>query len=169
MLTAPRDGAKLADDAQDMRARLRRHQPQAGPFDIRRGDGGLVDVEFIAQCLQLAHGADASPTGVRDALAAAFGCFARADCLDAAAHEGLSEAAACFLSLRQIASLCLEDNEQNPAPAIAALLLEALNEPDMSRLQQTIAAHRGMSPPCFEATMTQLRVNALKRLTPRAN
>jgi glutamate-ammonia-ligase adenylyltransferase len=157
VLTAPRDGAKLADDAQDMRARLRRHQPQAGPFDIRRGDGGLVDVEFIAQCLQLAYGATHPHLAASMPLPQLLTALRDADCLDEKAHEGLEAAAACFLSLRQIASLCLEDNEQNPAPAIAALLLEALNEPDMSRLGQSIAAHRAYVAACFEATMTQLR------------
>lgn len=157
VLTAPRDGAKLADDAQDMRARLRRHQPQAGPFDIRRGDGGLVDVEFIAQCLQLAYGATHPHLAASMPLPQLLTALRDADCLDEKAHEGLQTAAACFLSLRQIASLCLEDNEQNPAPAIAALLLEALNEPDMSRLGQSIAAHRAYVAACFEATMTQLR------------
>lgn len=157
VLTAPRDGAKLADDAQDMRARLRRHQPRAGPFDIRRGDGGLVDVEFIAQCLQLAYGATHPHLAASMPLPQLLTALRDADCLDEKAHEGLQAAAACFLSLRQIASLCLEDNEENPAPAIAALLLEALNEPDMSRLGQSIAAHRAYVAACFETTMTQLR------------
>jgi len=157
VLTAPRDGAKLADDAQDMRARLRRHQPQAGPFDIRRGDGGLVDVEFIAQCLQLAYGATHPHLAASMPLLQLLTALRDVDCLDEKAHEGLQAAAACFLSLRQIASLCLEDNEENPAPAIAALLLEALNEPDMSRLGQSIAAHRAYVAACFETTMTQLR------------
>lgn len=157
VLTAPRDGAKLADDAQDMRARLRRHQPRAGPFDIRRGDGGLVDVEFIAQCLQLAYGATHPHLAASMPLPQLLTALRDADCLDEKAHQGLQAAAACFLSLRQIASLCLEDNEENPAPAIAALLLEALNEPDMSRLGQSIAAHRAYVAACFETTMTQLR------------
>ena len=157
VLTAPRDGAKLADDAQDMRARLRRHQPRAGPFDIRRGDGGLVDVEFIAQCLQLAYGATHPHLAASMPLLQLLTALRDVDCLDEKAHEGLQAAAACFLSLRQIASLCLEDNEENPAPAIAALLLEALNEPDMSRLGQSIAAHRAYVAACFETTMTQLR------------
>ncbi|MGB2151567.1 MAG: bifunctional [glutamine synthetase] adenylyltransferase/[glutamine synthetase]-adenylyl-L-tyrosine phosphorylase [Parvibaculales bacterium] len=157
VLTAPRDAGKLADDAQDMRARLRKHQPQAGPFDIRRGDGGLVDVEFIAQCLQLAHGATHEGLAAPMKLPQILTALHDAVCLDATAYESLQAAASCFLSLRQIASLCLEDNEENPAPAIAALLLEALNEPDMGRLQQTIATHRAHVAACFEATMSHLR------------
>ena len=157
ILSAPRDMAKLAQDAEDMRQRLRAHQPQAGPFDIRRGDGGLVDVEFIAQSLQLAHGAQHEGLLVPQPLPQLLRALHQADCLDTSAHDGLQAAAACFLSLRQIASLCLEDDETAPPAAIAGLLLEALNEPDMSRLSDVIEAHRSHVSACFAATMSHLR------------
>jgi glutamate-ammonia-ligase adenylyltransferase len=157
ILSAPRDMAKLAQDAEDMRQRLRTHQPQAGPFDIRRGDGGLVDVEFIAQSLQLAHGAQHDGLLVPQPLPQILSALKSADCLERDAHDGLQAAAACFLSLRQIASLCLEDDETTPPAAIAGLLLEALNEPDMSRLSHVIEQHRAHVAACFEASMAHLR------------
>ena len=157
ILSAPRDMAKLAQDAEDMRQRLRTHQPQAGPFDIRRGDGGLVDVEFIAQSLHLAHGAQHDGLLVPQPLPQILSALKSADCLERDAHDGLQAAAACFLSLRQIASLCLEDDETAPPAAIAGLLLEALNEPDMSRLSHVIEQHRAHVAACFEASMAHLR------------
>ena len=157
ILSAPRDMAKLAQDAEDMRQRLRTHQPQAGPFDIRRGDGGLVDVEFIAQSLQLAHGAQHDGLLVPQPLPQILSALKSADCLERDAHDGLQAAAACFLSLRQIASLCLEDDETASPAAIAGLLLEALNEPDMSRLSHVIEQHRAHVAACFEASMAHLR------------
>ena len=155
-LSTQRDRAKLAADVGDMRARLRGHQPQAGPFDIRRGDGGLVDIEFIAQSLQLRHA-----TTTRDLLGArplpkllddlrAAGILLDGD------HQCLSAAAQCFLALRQIASLCLEDGDTDPAPATAGLVLEALNEPDLSRLHARIKDHRAAVNQCFDAVMTNL-------------
>jgi [glutamine synthetase] adenylyltransferase / [glutamine synthetase]-adenylyl-L-tyrosine phosphorylase len=157
ILSAPRDMAELAQDAEDMRQRLRTHQPQAGPFDIRRGDGGLVDVEFIAQSLQLAHGAQHDGLLVPQPLPQILSALKNADCRERDAHAGLQAAAACFLSLRQIASLCLEDDETAPPAAIAGLLLEALNEPDMSRLSHVIEQHRAHVAACFEASMAHLR------------
>jgi glutamate-ammonia-ligase adenylyltransferase len=157
ILTAPRNMTKLADDVVDMRQRLREHQPQAGPFDIRRGDGGLVDIEFIAQSLQLAYGAQHKNLLTPRPLPEILTGLLEAECLDQAAHDGLQAALACFLSLRQIASLCLEDNEAAPSSAISALLLEALNEPDMSRLQHSITQYRQHVAACFEATMQDLR------------
>lgn len=64
-------GAVLADAAA-MRARMLRDLPPEGPWDLKAMPGGLVEVEFIAQALQLRHAAEApgvrSPT-TREALA----------------------------------------------------------------------------------------------------
>ena len=156
LLSTPRDGEKLAVDVADMRARLRQHQPQAGPFDIRRGDGGLVDIEFIAQSLQLRHAPQHGALIGARALTRLLDDLAAANVLDDSAHQSLSAAAQCFLTLRQIASLCLEDSESEPAPAIAGLVLEALNEPDLSRLHGQIDSHRAAVTACFDSVLAHL-------------
>ncbi len=141
-IRAPREPQKLIQDVVEMRARLREHQPQAGPFDIRRGDGGLVDIEFIAQALQLRHAhAHDALVGPRE-LTRLLSDLAELGILSASAYEGLNAAAQSFLALRQIGSLCLEDNEATPVLATAGVLLEALNEPDMSRLIDRLNEHR---------------------------
>ena len=68
----------------------------------------------------------------------------------------LKDAALAFLALRQIASLSLEDDETEPAPATRALLLEALNEPDMARLQGGFEAHRTHVTAAFKDVMNGL-------------
>ena len=51
-----RDPAKLVADAVRMRARHARATSRpSGPFDIKRGEGGLVDLEFAVHMLQLTH------------------------------------------------------------------------------------------------------------------
>ncbi len=42
-------------DAAAMRARMARDLPPDGPWDVKLRPGGMVDVEFIAQALQLVH------------------------------------------------------------------------------------------------------------------
>ncbi|WP_043359004.1 bifunctional [glutamine synthetase] adenylyltransferase/[glutamine synthetase]-adenylyl-L-tyrosine phosphorylase [Belnapia sp. F-4-1] len=42
-------------DATAMRARMLRDLPAEGPWDVKAMPGGLIEVEFIAQALQLAH------------------------------------------------------------------------------------------------------------------
>jgi glutamate-ammonia-ligase adenylyltransferase len=65
--------ARIRADAAAMRARLLRDLPPGGPWDVKLRPGGQIEVEFIAQALQLVHAADhpgiLHPT-IRHALAA---------------------------------------------------------------------------------------------------
>jgi glutamate-ammonia-ligase adenylyltransferase len=54
-LLMPREPAKLVADAVKMRSDMAAHKPAKGPFDIKLGDGGLVDLEFAIHTLQLRH------------------------------------------------------------------------------------------------------------------
>ena len=42
-------------------AEIARHKPPRGPFDIKLGPGGLVDLEFAVQTLQLVHRVGLTP------------------------------------------------------------------------------------------------------------
>ena len=55
ILTARRDEAQLVVDVADMRERLERGHPPGPVWDVKYFRGGLIDVEFIAQYLQLRH------------------------------------------------------------------------------------------------------------------
>ncbi|HEY0148450.1 MAG TPA: bifunctional [glutamine synthetase] adenylyltransferase/[glutamine synthetase]-adenylyl-L-tyrosine phosphorylase [Allosphingosinicella sp.] len=50
-----RDPAALVADVVRMRGEILRHKPPRGPFDIKGGPGGLVDLEFAVHTLQLRH------------------------------------------------------------------------------------------------------------------
>ena len=54
-LLRPDAAAKAVPDAVAMRGRMLRDLPPDGPWDVKLGRGGLVEVEFIAQALQLVH------------------------------------------------------------------------------------------------------------------
>jgi glutamate-ammonia-ligase adenylyltransferase len=58
ILTRPRDPRKLLADVADMRRRMAKEHPGASPWDVKHRRGGMVDIEFIAQYLQLRHAAD---------------------------------------------------------------------------------------------------------------
>ena len=47
--------AKIRTDAVAMRTRLARELPPDGPWDVKLRAGGLMEVEFVAQVLQLIH------------------------------------------------------------------------------------------------------------------
>ena len=71
-LRRPRDPATIATDVRDMRALMTRERPSAGFWDVKLEPGGLVDIEFAAQYLQLVHAATGGPLRVHtvEALAA---------------------------------------------------------------------------------------------------
>ena len=58
-LARRRDPATLRADIVHMRARMRAEldRSDAGGFDLKQGEGGLVDLEFLLQALVLAHAA----------------------------------------------------------------------------------------------------------------
>jgi [glutamine synthetase] adenylyltransferase / [glutamine synthetase]-adenylyl-L-tyrosine phosphorylase len=60
------DAARIRADAAAMRARMLRDLPPDGPWDVKLRAGGQIEVEFIAQVLQLIHAHEApelcSPT-----------------------------------------------------------------------------------------------------------
>ena len=60
------DAERIRADAASMRARMLRDLPPEGPWDVKLRAGGQIEVEFIAQVLQLIHASKApglcSPT-----------------------------------------------------------------------------------------------------------
>jgi glutamate-ammonia-ligase adenylyltransferase len=57
VLTAKRDRTKVAADVLDMRRRIEAEKATSDIWDLKQVRGGLVDLEFIAQYLQLVHAA----------------------------------------------------------------------------------------------------------------
>ncbi len=55
ILTRSRDSEALQQDTAEMRQRIAREHPGKSIWDIKHRSGGLVDIEFIAQYLQLRH------------------------------------------------------------------------------------------------------------------
>ena len=117
------DPAQVLEDARSMRARMLRELPGEGPWDVKHMPGGLMEVEFIAQALQVAHAAGQpgllSPT-TRVALAA----LAKAKILPVAEAEGLIAAERLWRGITAHLRLTVGDwrEETLPEPVAAALL-----------------------------------------------
>jgi len=58
ILTRSRDPEALRRDVAEMRARIARERPATNLWDVKDIRGGLIDLEFIAQYLQLRHAAE---------------------------------------------------------------------------------------------------------------
>lgn len=59
LLSQKRDRQALAESVQEMRRRMREQLGQdEAAYDLKRGSGGIVDIEFVVQYLVLAHAHD---------------------------------------------------------------------------------------------------------------
>ncbi len=60
-LRRPRDPAATVKDVKAMRALLEKEKPAKGFWDLKLSRGGLIDIEFVAQHLQIVHAGDGGP------------------------------------------------------------------------------------------------------------
>ncbi|MGH6931538.1 MAG: bifunctional [glutamine synthetase] adenylyltransferase/[glutamine synthetase]-adenylyl-L-tyrosine phosphorylase [Dongiaceae bacterium] len=91
ILTRPRDPAKLVAEVADMRRRIDQQHPGESFWDLKYRRGGLVDVEFIAQYLQLRH-AERHPEVLSPGVADSLDRMIGAGILPAAVGNDLREA-----------------------------------------------------------------------------
>jgi glutamate-ammonia-ligase adenylyltransferase len=131
-----RDTAKTLNDVREMRARMLEGASKSSHWDIKHVRGGLVEVEFIAQGLQLVHAHDA-PEVLRRNTVAALEALRNAGKLADQDHDTLVSAARLYHSLTHILRLCSSekfDPEAAP-PGLVNLLLRASAAPDLSTLE----------------------------------
>ncbi len=135
-LMRPRDRAKTLAEVADMRALMDRERPSKSIWDLKLAPGGFVDIEFIAQALQLTAGALApkvlSPnTGEALAKVAATGLLAP----DAAAR--LSSAWRLWSDLTQILRVSVGGDFKPEAapPPLLARLSDIGGQPDFAALE----------------------------------
>ncbi|AHB49022.1 glutamine-synthetase adenylyltransferase [Hyphomicrobium nitrativorans NL23] len=139
-LVRPRDRAVIAKDVQDMRARIAADKGTDRIWDLKQVRGGLVDLEFIAQHLQLMHAA-AHPEVLDQNTLGAYRKLAEAGVLSGVDAERLTQATRLLHNLTQILRLCLEETfDPATAPSgLKALLARAGDAPDFSTLEAELA------------------------------
>ncbi len=122
VLTRPRDPARLFRDAAAMRARMAAERPTDALWDVKNLRGGLVDIEFIVQCLQLRHGHE-YPEILAPNTATALARLAQARLLDAADAAALQDALALWQALQAMVRLTIDPTQ---GPEGAAVFPEPL-------------------------------------------
>ena len=140
-LVLPRDRAKIAADVRDMRQRIAAEKGTDDIWDLKQVRGGLVDLEFIAQYLQLVHGAT-HPAILDQTTRTALAKAASAGLIPAAEASQLQAAARLLHNLTQVLRLCL-DGTFDPAKApdgLKLLLAQAGDVPDFSTLEAEVRA-----------------------------
>ena len=144
-LTRARDPAKIATDVRDMRQLIATEKGTGNIWDLKQVRGGLVDLEFIAQYLQLLH-APTHPEVLDQNTLAVFQKLGAAGLLSGADAEMLKAASRLLHDLGHVLRLCL-DGPFDPATApmgLKKLLAHAGHLPAFAalepHLQETLAA-----------------------------
>ena len=135
------DVAKIVDDVLSMRALMAKERPPRHPFDLKLVDGGLVDLEFIAQSAQLLARAAINrmqaPTAVVLARLGEIGLV----------PEGarLAEIHSSYSTVLQVMSAALADpfRAEGWTDAFRDLLAQLTNTPSFARLTEDIDEMRG--------------------------
>ncbi len=152
-LRRPRDRARTAHDVREMRALMARERPPKGDWDLKLVPGGLVDIEFTAQFLQLAHAADGGP--LRPHTADALAAFQGSGLADDAHLDALQAAWRLQQDLTQLLKVALED-AADPAgepAAFKALLARAGAAKDFRQLRAALAKAQAAAHAAYEAVV----------------
>ena len=153
-LTAPKDGAKVIADTRDMRARMAETFPDKNPWDLKYAKGGLVDIEFIAQALQLVHAQEQPDIPNSNTIAALHNLHA-ASVLDGADTQMLVAAAQLQHALTQVLRVALDETPkmQEATPGLKTLLVQAGEAANFSALEARLFALQAGARAVFERLM----------------
>jgi len=152
-LTAASDPARIKADARDMREKLAAQFPGRNRWDLKFAPGGLVDIEFIAQTLELvtATRADVLDTNTIEALRK----LKAAGALPAHQAAILIETASLEHALTQVLRIALEGTLE-PADAtrgLRTLLVRASGVEDFDALEARLADRQAAVRTILTATL----------------
>jgi glutamate-ammonia-ligase adenylyltransferase len=135
-----RDAKAVAADVLEMRKAIAAEKGDGDRWDLKYAAGGLVDIEFIAQYLQLVH-ARQLPELLDTSTARVIDKASRLGMLAVEDAEVLRPAVRLYLDLTQILRLCLpiKFDPSKAAPSVLALLARAADVPDFATLDPFLA------------------------------
>ena len=139
ILQRPRDAALIAGDVVEMRAAIAKEKGDRERWDLKYAAGGLVDIEFIAQYLQLVH-AHAVPDILDTSTARVLDKAWALRVLPVEEAEVLRPAVQLYQDLTQILRLCLAGpfDAKIAGAGLLRLLARAADVPDFATLDATL-------------------------------
>ncbi len=150
-LVVERDAAKIAADVRDMRARIAKEKGTENIWDLKQVRGGLVDIEFTGQYLQLVHAFD-HPDVLDQNTQDAINKLRDRDLIDGADAAILLETLGLLQSLGQITRLCFEGpfDPQTAPDGLKELLARTAGEPNFALLEAKMRQAMGASAAIFD-------------------
>src|SRR5579862_515091 len=150
VLCRKRAPAVIAADVVEMRVAIAKEKGDAYRWDLKYAAGALVDIEFIAQYLQLVHAAE-TPEILDTSTARTLEKAARLGVLKPEDADVLRPALALFHDLTQILRLCLPGrfDPTTASAGVLTLLARAADLPDFAALQAHVAETQRQVRACF--------------------
>src|SRR6266481_8735152 len=139
VLTRPRDPAGTAADVADMRRAIALEKGEDDVWDLKLAAGGLVDIDFIAQYLQLVHAAE-KPEILNVSTLQVLDNSARLGVLAQPETEILRSAARLYHDLTQILRLCVTEKfkPETAGEDLLRVMARAGDTPDFSTLEARV-------------------------------
>jgi [glutamine synthetase] adenylyltransferase / [glutamine synthetase]-adenylyl-L-tyrosine phosphorylase len=150
VLCRRRDTRSIAADVVEMRGAIAKEKGDANPWDLKYAAGGLVDIEFIAQYLQLTRAAT-KPELLDTSTARTLDKAARLGVLKPEDAEVLRPAVRLFHDLTQILRLCLPAafDPKTASAGVLGLLARAADLPDFPALTAYVEETQRQVRECF--------------------
>jgi glutamate-ammonia-ligase adenylyltransferase len=141
--------AKIKADTIAMLARVNAEMKPAGPWDVKHCVGGMIELAFVAEALQLIHG-PANPALFRANTAAALRGLAKARHISGTDAAVLLAADFLCRTIQGIARITgLKETQADPPAAMLAPLLRATNTLDLAHLRATMSHTETEVRDCF--------------------
>ena len=139
-LCRSRDKAKVTADVIDMRRLMLKENAPYGLWDIKRARGGLVDIEFIAQYLQIAHAHEA-PAILHPTTYRALEKLIAAGLLGETEGRVLKDACLLYQRLTQVLRLCVTGpyDPKNVPSGLNRIIASATTAPDIGSAEALLA------------------------------
>ena len=156
VLTRPRDAEGVAVDVADMRRAIALEKGEDDLWDLKHVAGGLVDIDFIAQYLQLAHAAE-KPDILDVNTLHVLDNAARLGVLPAASAEILRSAALLYHDLTQVLRLCVNErfNPETSGEDLLQIMARAGDAPDFSSLEARVKETQSEVRRVFRAVLEE--------------
>ena len=157
-LRRPRDAEAAARDVLEMRALMERERPPSGFWDLKLTPGGLVDIEFAAQYLQIVHAGSGGPLDIHTQ--AALDALAGRGLLAPADGAALGQAWTLQQNLSQLLKLALPDNAEPDAEpkGFRRLLARAGSSRDFASLHRKLERARIRARAAFVSILNSGRL-----------
>jgi glutamate-ammonia-ligase adenylyltransferase len=152
VLTRKRDAGKTANDVVEMRRAIALEKGEDDIWDLKLAAGGLIDIDFIAQYLQLVHAAE-KPDILSVSTLQVLDNAAKLGVLGQSEAEVLRSAARLYHDLTQILRLCVigKFNPETAGDDLLRVMARAGDTPDFSALEAGVRETQGEVRRVFNA------------------